>query len=159
MCPSSISIYLPPMFSKARLFGIVGVSRSGKSFLAKGILDHYTRSGLKVKTLDQDDYVFHGSKIPIINNHVNWECPESIDFVRFKHAISESLKVNDVTIAEGLMVFWDPDIFNLFDYKIFIELSREVFIKRKQADLRWGKEPNWYIDHIWDANLQYGQFP
>ena len=148
-----------PMSFHSTIIGIGGVSRSGKSFLAKGIGDFCSGSGLRVQTLDQDDFVFHGSKIPIINNHVDWECPESIDFVSFKQAISESLKVNDVTIAEGLMVFWDPEILTLFDYKIFIKLPREEFIKRKQADLRWGKEPDWYINHIWESNQKYGQFP
>ena len=32
-----------------------------------------------------------------------------------------------------------------------------VFYKRKREDTRWGKEPDWYIDYIWDSYLKYGR--
>ena len=141
------------------IIGIGGVSRSGKSYLAGQLSQLIIQSGKSVKVLDQDDFVFPEDQIPTIRDHIDWECPESIDFQRFKQSIIEASSENDFVIVEGLMVFREPEIFNLLDYKIHIELNREEFISRKQTDLRWGKEPEWYIDHIWNGYLQYGQFP
>ncbi|MCD6346337.1 MAG: hypothetical protein J7L96_02840, partial [Bacteroidales bacterium] len=74
-------------------------------------------------------------------------------------AIKESAEVNDVTIVEGLMVYWKSVLYNLFTCRIFIELDKEEFFRRKQTDLRWGKEPKWYMEYIWDSYLIYGQAP
>lgn len=145
--------------NRARVIGIGGISRSGKSLLAKQLSISISDSGKSVKILDQDDFVFPENEIPTIRDHVDWECPESIDFHKFRESIIEASSENDFVIAEGLMVFWEPEIFNLLDYKIYIELDRREFTSRKKTDLRWGKEPDWYIDHIWDGYLQYGQFP
>ena len=41
--------------------------------------------------------------------------------------------------------------------KIFLEISKRLFIERKREDLRWGLEPDWYIEHIWEAYLRYGR--
>jgi len=139
--------------------GIGGISRSGKSFLAKELSLRIKQSDRKVKVLDQDDFVFPEDKIPMIRDHIDWEIPESIDFRKLGESVSQSVLENDVVIAEGLMIFWDTGIFNLLDYKIFIKLERDEFISRKQTDLRWGKEPDWYIDHIWNGYIKYGQYP
>lgn len=147
------------MVDQAKIIGIGGISRSGKSFLARELSVCFARSGRRAETFDQDDFVFHGSRIPLINNHVDWERPESVDFRKFSQAITAAVASNDIIIAEGLMVFWDPSFFNLLDYSIYIELPRDEFIERKKIDLRWGEEPLWYIEHIWDSHQVYGQFP
>ncbi len=147
------------MTNQTKIIGIGGISRSGKSLLAWQLSLILTESGKRVKILDQDDFVFPESQIPIISEHIDWECPESIDFVKFEKAILLSKESADVTIVEGLMVFWNPAVFRLFDHRIFIELPKEEFVERKQKDLRWGKEPDWYIQHIWDGFLKFGQFP
>lgn len=147
------------MVNQAKIIGIGGISRSGKSFLARELSVCFARSGLRAETFDQDDYVFHGSRIPLINDHLDWERPESVDFLKFSQAVAGAAASNDFIIAEGLMVFWDPSILSLLDYTIFINLPRDEFIERKKIDLRWGEEPLWYIEHIWDSHLVYGQFP
>ena len=55
------------------------------------------------------------------------------------------------------MVFYDKSIENLFDRKIFIEITEKVFRERKKTDLRWGSFPDWYPGHIWDSYLKYGK--
>ena len=147
------------MFCQSRIIGIGGVSRAGKSFLAKILADIYTKSGARVKILDQDDFVISEDKIPKINGHVDWECPGSMDFKLLKQSVEESRERNDITIVEGIMVFRNSDLINLFDYKIFITLLKDEFYNRKRSDLRWGREPDWYIEHIWKSYLKYGQFP
>ena len=38
---------------------------------------------------------------------------------------------------------------------IYLTLKEETFLERKRKDLRWGREPEWYIDHIWKSHLMY----
>ncbi len=136
------------------IVGIGGISRSGKSFLAQHIAGELAEKNAVV--LSQDDFVFPESKIPKIGNHTDWESPDSIDFEKFRNRISEVVGKYDVIIAEGLFAFADPQTNLLYDERIHISLDIEEFFKRKREDLRWGKEPEWYIQHIWDSYLKYG---
>jgi uridine kinase len=136
------------------IIGIGGVSNSGKSFLAGKIKDRFTNQ--KVKIICQDDYVFSEEKIPCIRDHIDWEVPQSINFEAFKKAISEAANHCDLIITEGLLVFYRKDIADLFDLKIFLQISKETFLQRKRKDLRWGREPEWYIHYIWSAHEKYG---
>jgi len=45
----------------------------------------------------------------------------------------------------------------LFDKKIFLEIRRSTFEKRRTEDNQWGFEPDWYIDHIWKSYEKYGK--
>ena len=65
-------------------------------------------------------------------------------------------KESDTVIAEGLLVFHEQEINVLFDKKIFVHLPENVFRERKTTDKRWGSFPDWYIDHIWNSFLKYG---
>lgn len=141
----------------AIVVGIGGVSRAGKTFLAQLISQNL--SSVIIKTLPQDDFVKPVDEIPLINGHIDWESPESIDFPRYKNAIVAASEISDIVIAEGLLSVYNPDIVQLFDKIIFITLSFTEFNRRKQNDLRWGKEPDWYIQHIWKSYLRYGQRP
>ncbi|MEA1876181.1 MAG: hypothetical protein U9N86_04905 [Bacteroidota bacterium] len=138
---------------------IGGISRSGKSFLAEKLKELLEKEGNTVKVLDQDDYVYPEEDIPLVRDHIDWEGPESIDWGRFIEAISEAEEMFDHVIVEGLMTFWNPSLRSLFNKCIFIKLSQEEFMHRKQNDLRWGKEPAWYVEHIWDSYVKYGQIP
>lgn len=115
--------------------------------------------GSTVKVLDQDDYVLPEKDIPMIRNHIDWEVPESIDWDRLNGAVTEAQEIFDHLIVEGLMVFWNPELLSLFNKLIFSKLSKEEFVRRKQKDLRWGQEPDWYVEHIWDSYIKYGQIP
>jgi uridine kinase len=136
------------------LIGIGGASNSGKSWLAKKLKDHlYDRD---VIILCQDDYAYPKEIIPLINQHINWEIPESINFEKFKNDIIKVKSSHTIVIIEGLMIFHHHEINQLIDKRIFIELEKEEFFKRKSTDLRWGKEEDWYIEHIWNSYLKYG---
>ena len=136
------------------IIGIGGISRGGKSFLAGEIAAR--SSGIRVVTISQDEFVLPESQIPKIRNHIDWETPASIDFERYRKTIREAAKDYDRIIAEGLFAFNDPETNKLYDKRIHIALSFEEFKARKRKDLRWGKEPDWYIQHIWDSYLKYG---
>ncbi|MCD4791009.1 MAG: hypothetical protein K8R37_13520 [Bacteroidales bacterium] len=135
------------------VIGIGGASTSGKSKLAEKIKYHFKDKTVKI--ISQDDYVFPVNQIPVIKGHINWECPESIDFRKFKSAIIKYRMTYDIVIAEGLLAFYNDNINRLYDKKIFIEISKETFFKRKTMDDRWGMETEWYIEHIWRSFMKY----
>lgn len=138
------------------IIGIGGVSTAGKSSLAFQLRKHYSPQA-KVKILCQDDFIKPESEIPRIQDHIDWECPNSIDHEMYFQAIHRERKVNDIIISEGLFAFNDERISSLYDKRIFMMISHNTFWRRKSEDLRWGKEPDWYIEHIWSNYLKYGK--
>lgn len=140
---------------KSCCIAIGGVSRSGKTFLS-AMLGRYLENSI---IIHQDTYIPPESEIPLIKNHIDWERPEAIDWISFENAIIEAGKTFKYVIVEGLFVYWDEKINQNFDKNLFITLPKPVFEKRKREDLRWGAEPDWYIEHIWQGHLRYGFKP
>lgn len=140
-----------------KIIGIGGVSRAGKTSLTQRIKEWFIDS--KVITIRQDEYVIPKARMPLIKGQLDWERPESMDFDSFRNAIIKAQANNDYVIAEGLMVYYNPEVYNIFDKKIFIEISKETFLNRKTLDFRWKKEPDWYIEHIWNSHFVYGRVP
>ena len=69
------------------------------------------------------------------------------------------LKKYEIVIAEGLMIYYHRQTVDLFNKRLFVDLDKATFLKRKSRDLRWGKEPPWYMEHIWESYLKYGIIP
>jgi uridine kinase len=138
------------------IIAIGGISNAGKSRLAKQLAKYY-RYQKKVSAiiLCQDDYVRPTGEILLINGHTDWETPDSIDYDRYYDAVAKSKKQYDIVIAEGLFVCYDPRLLRLYDKFIYINIDKTTFFNRKRKDLRWGKEPEWYIEHIWQSNNKY----
>ncbi len=140
-----------------KVIGIGGVSRAGKTSLAQHISVWFPNDNVKI--LHQDDFVNPIQTIPLIKGQTDWERPESLDFDSFRDTILWDKENYDYVVAEGLMVFWNPEVFLLFDKKIFIEISKPTFLSRKTLDSRWENEPSWYIEHIWNTHFVYGRVP
>ena len=139
------------------LIGIGGLSRSGKTKLARRVKGLYKEQ--KVILLHQDDFVKAEADIPLIQNHIDWEVPASIDLPKWKSTIEQARREHEVVILEGIFIFAFPEINAAYDKSIFVEIPRPVFLERKRVDLRWGKEPEWYIQYIWGAYQRYGLPP
>jgi len=135
------------------VIGIGGISRAGKSTLARKITSWLPENN--VSTLEMDDFVFPEEQIPKIKNETDWEIPESVDYSRLATAISKEKKRTDIVIVDGIMIFNDPKLLALYDRKIFVEIDYETFILRKRKDRRW-KIPEWYHEHIWTSYIVYG---
>ena len=135
------------------IIGIGGISNAGKTSLAKKIKAYY--SDKSVKILCQDDFAMPTQDIPKIKEHTNWEIPASIDFDRFYSKILEESKKHDIVIDEGLFVFYEDRLNKLYDKMIYMSISKETFARRKNQDFRWGAEPDWYVEHIWDSHHRY----
>lgn len=140
------------------IIAIGGVSRAGKSTLSELLKEQFGLIGQTVAIIEQDKYVYKENDLPKIKSKIDWESPLSIDFQKFKKAITSAAKKHDHVIAEGLLVFFDKTLNALFDKSIFIKIPKALFIERKKIDLRWGStpEPKWYIDHIWRSYKKYG---
>jgi len=140
---------------ESQCIAIGGVSRSGKTFLSE-ILSRYLENSI---VIHQDTYIPPEHEIPLINDHIDWERPEAIDWISFENAIIKAKQSYKYVIVEGLFAFWNEKIDHHYDKHIFILLSKPVFEQRKREDLRWGAEPDWYIEHIWQGHLRYGFKP
>lgn len=138
------------------ILGIGGCSNSGKSALAEQIDNFYTVK--KVKVLCQDNFVKRRDFLTEINGHIDWEIPSTIKFDEYFNAVKKASSENDLVVCEGLFAFWFDDINKLYDKVIHLTLDKKTFFDRKKKDLRWGKEPDWYIEHIWQSFLKYGQY-
>jgi uridine kinase len=137
------------------IIGIGGVSRAGKTSYAERLKKIFTKK--RVIILSQDDFVFPENQIPKIKDRTDWECPESIDFDKFYETITISSRGHDIVIVEGLLIFYQSRITDLFDITYFLEIDKDTFMKRKSDDTRWGKEPDWYLEHIWNSYLKFGR--
>ena len=135
--------------------GIGGVSRSGKTFLSN-LLHSAIRDSV---VIHQDTFIPAEQDIPKIKDHIDWERPEAIDWVSFRKAIETAINSGKTVIVEGLFAFHNKEINKFYDKTVFITLRWDEFILRKRDDLRWGLEPEWYISHIWDGFIAYGQLP
>lgn len=141
------------------VIGIGGVSRSGKTTRALELQAQYQQQGKTVAVLHQDDYTQPKKKIPRVRYKIDWEHPGSMDFRRFEQAILDAQQAHDVVIAEGILAFYDPAVNALFDERIFMEIDRETFLERRSKEVRWGREPRWYLEYVWESYLRWGLPP
>lgn len=139
------------------IIGIGGVSRAGKTTLAEWLRNQFP--GKKTHLICQDEFAYPTEQLPRIKDRIDWEHPDSIDHERFKKSILAESKLNDIVIAEGLLVFHDRLTNNLYDSMLLVEIDYQTFLDRKEHDHRWGHEPDWYVKHIWESYLKYGQSP
>jgi len=132
------------------IIGIGGMSRSGKTSLALQIAAHFNHNSACVLSLD--DYTFPEKDIPMINDMLDWDHPESIDFDKFYLDVYDNSKEYDLVLAEGFLIYLHTPLRKLFDKKICVTVSREEFESRRKEQY---DEPPWYRDHIWDSYYRY----
>ncbi len=137
--------------------GIGGCSRSGKTTLAELLSWHYRTNNQRVIVLHQDDFVKKISDIPLVKDRTDWDTPLSIDFDFLLDSIAFFYKKCDVLIVEGLYTFYDPRLVVVYRHRIFCEISEKTFLERRTAETRWGREPDWFVRHVWDSFQKYGQ--
>jgi uridine kinase len=139
------------------VIAIGGVSRSGKTKLTKMIKELLGEE--EVYTMCQDDYAYPIPEIPKIKELTDWECPASINFIKLKKDLKNAIDNHNHVILEGFLAFHDLNLNKLYDRSIFFNISKEVFVERRLRDTRWEREPNWYIDYVWESYLTYGSIP
>lgn len=135
--------------------GIGGVSRAGKTTLSHFIEKLYPHKTALIISMDQ--YVKDPDSIPKIKDKTDWEHPVSVDFDRIQHKIKEAVDSYDLVITEGILIFYNETVNELFDKRIFIDIPKSLFYIRRKKDERWGTEPEWYVDYVWESYRKYGQ--
>lgn len=138
------------------IIGIGGASRSGKSTLARLLVNYFRDSGKTAIVVYQDDYVFPTEQIPLIRDKVDWESPKSINHALLLEIVTLFKDRFDVVIVDGFLTFYNEELVRLFDSKIFVQISNKTYLQRKEQDLRWGDIPRWYFGHIWESYEKYG---
>lgn len=139
------------------IIGIGGVSRSGKTVLAKHLATWLKDKGHRVLVLHQDELVVDRELLPRIKGEIDWEHPSSIDFSKIIHLIQLQKDKFDYILVEGLFAFANEALTKLYDKGIYLSIDKDTFMKRKLEDERWGGEPAWYLNHIWEAHQLYGR--
>ena len=135
--------------------GIGGVSRAGKTTLSNHILKLYPKK--KSLIISMDEYIHDKEQIPRIKDRIDWETPASVDYERIKQKIEESTEEYDLVITEGILIFYSEAVNKLFNKRVFLNIPKSLFYLRRHSDKRWGEEPKWYIDYVWESYKQYGQ--
>ncbi|HCX24924.1 MAG TPA: hypothetical protein DHN29_23620 [Cytophagales bacterium] len=137
------------------IIGIGGVSRAGKTTLASRLKEHFEKQGKSVSVYCQDEYVKPTISLPKVQGVPDWERPSTIKWDKLLKDVQKA--DSDVKIIEGLFSFYPASLRSEYDLKIFVEIEKKTFIKRKSDDVRWEEEPEWYAEHVWRSFLKYGQ--
>jgi uridine kinase len=145
--------------SQRILIGIAGGSGSGKTLVAKTI---YRDLGSdKVVIIDQDSYYKDIEDVPLRDRDLrNFDHPDAFDnellkrhmrallagetveqpvYDYVRHARTrETRRIGDqlVIVLEGILIFYDPELRDLMDIKVYIDADADVrFIRRLGRDI------------------------
>ena len=137
-------------YAMAKIIAIGGVSRSGKSTLAQWLHQQLPGSVM----LCQDDFPNDEDSIPMVRDRTDWEHPDSIHWGNWKRAI-DNFQDCEYLILEGLFIF-RPEAALTPHLAIYLETDQDSFTRARKQETRWGHEPDWYIDYVWQNHFKYG---
>ena len=145
----------PTLANKPLVIGIAGGSGSGKTTLAKEIAESLTGN---VTVFSLDSYYRDLSHLTLEDrDKQNFDAPEAIDFELFiRHLESlmngqtierpiydfkthvrkpqtEKIEPRKIILVEGILLFTHPELRDLLDIKIFIDVSEEHRLLRRIA--------------------------
>ncbi|MBI5300714.1 MAG: uridine kinase [Chloroflexi bacterium] len=141
------------------LIGVAGGSGSGKTTVSRTILDTVGRD--RIAYLQHDAYYCDRSQLPMAERaQINYDHPDSLetdllvahlkelragravesplyDFARHvRRPESKHIEPRAVILVEGILIFVDRALRDLFDIKIFVDTDSDVrFIRRLQRDI------------------------
>jgi uridine kinase len=169
---------------KPYLVGIAGGSASGKTYLLHNLLRHFTTE--EICLISQDHYYKSIEHQPRDENgEVNFDTPEGIDEQQLLKDIrallqgetiqkteytfnvkKEDLEIIDfeprpILVIEGLFILHFKGLFDLFDYKVFVDADEEIKLQRRlQRDLQERGYPEESIRYQWHNHVQpaYNQY-
>lgn len=141
---------------KTYVVGISGASGSGKSTISdklKELLSDY-----RVAVISMDSYYRAEAQRPRVKGitdgrvYVDDNHPEALDFERCFRDIQKAGNGNcDILLIEGIFAFWEPDIFNMLDLKIYVDCDSDERLARRIArHLSFGEK----LEEITDRYVQ-----
>ena len=133
------------------IIGIGGISRAGKSTLISKLAHYYKIE----KMVRFDEFLI----APLLKNDYNaqsiiedWEDPKCYDFDKFKDNLlsikNEELGVKRIVLVEGFLIYYRKDISNIFDYKILLDVDKELARERRKRTKHYGSD-YYYDEYIW----------
>jgi uridine kinase len=148
-----------PEHSSHLVIGIAGGSGSGKTTVAQTILQRVGPD--RISFLQHDSYYKDLSGLPFAQRvEVNFDHPNSLDnemLVGHIHLLKQGkpvdvpiydfsthsrtdktfvVKPRPVILVEGILIFTEPELRQLFDVKIFVDTDSDIrFIRRLQRDI------------------------
>jgi len=140
------------------IIGVVGGSGSGKTTVARAI---HEATGLEAAFVDQDAYYKDLSHITLEERRqVNYDHPDALDndlmvsqlrqlaagfaiekptYDYAQHtraAATEHIEPTPIVIVDGILLFTDARLRELFDIKLYVDVADDVrFIRRLQRDV------------------------
>ncbi len=147
------------MSSRPLIIGLVGGSGSGKTTVARAILD--ALGGVDAAFIDQDAYYKDLHTLPLeARARVNFDHPDSLDndlLVAHLSALANGVAIDkptyafahhtradktirveprDVILVDGILLFVDERVRRLLDIKIFVDVPDDIrFIRRMKRDI------------------------
>lgn len=145
---------------KTTIIGIAGGTSSGKTTISKKIYNQSIKYGT-VLVIKLDDYYKDLSNLTLEERkQINFDHPESYDidllikhlnslkngetikkptydFVNYtRSSLTETITPANVIIVEGIMIFQNKELRDLFDIKIFVDTPSDIrFIRRLKRDI------------------------
>jgi uridine kinase len=142
------------------IIGICGGSGSGKTTVAEKLIEALGER--QTVLLAQDSYYKDHRELPLeVRAKVNFDHPESVDFdlliehlqaLKRKQPIDrpyydfaqhlrtadvQRLEPKPIIIVEGILIFHDPQLREMFDLKVFVDTDADIrFIRRLRRDVR-----------------------
>jgi uridine kinase len=139
---------------KPYLVGIAGGSASGKTYLLKSLMNHFNMSDI---CLISQDHYYKSINHQLVdeNGQVNFDLPEGIERELLFKDISDLLSGNciykqeytfnikkdkpeilciepaPIIVIEGLFIFHFTELFELFDYKVFVDADHDIKLNRR----------------------------
>jgi uridine kinase len=140
------------------IIGVVGGSGSGKTTVARAI---HEATGLEAAFVDQDAYYKDLSHITLDERRqVNYDHPDALDndlmvsqlrqlaagfaiekptydyAAHTRAAATERIEPTPIVIVDGILLFTDARLRELFDIKLYVDVADDVrFIRRLQRDV------------------------
>eukprot|EP00049_Salpingoeca_infusionum_P005701 m.95542 g.95542 ORF g.95542 m.95542 type:complete len:249 (+) comp13059_c0_seq1:2277-3023(+) len=147
------------VFSKPLVVGVTGGSCSGKTQLCVKIRDALLKQdqSLKVFIVSQNQFYFPELKEYSERDSVNYDHPDSFDHDKLAQALKdmkqgkqvtirrsssapftetqeiedECVKDADVVFVKGIMTWYSPDVRELMDMKVFVDIDSDVMLSQR----------------------------
>ena len=139
-----------PLWSSSQIVGISGGSGSGKTTFSQKLQDELGEDSCVI--LHQDNYYKSLSDLP---QPANFDHPDSVDFdLLYQHLVllkngcsikqpffdfithersfsEETICPKNTIILEGFLIFFVPEIRELIDLKIFLDVDEDILLLRQ----------------------------
>lgn len=149
------------------IIGVAGGTASGKSSVCSRIMEQLIRNGIgeRVASISQDSFyrgLAEEDRAKAEKGDYNFDHPDSLDYPLMIHAITslkerkpiqipnydfrthsrlsnefQSIDDADVILVEGILIFFDQRIREMFDLKLFVDADPDIRLARRvERDIR-----------------------